>query len=333
MNSSFDAIYQNALGLKLTPVSVREIMLLEYSPCDIYVADYGPYKIHFYRGTQISSELIKELLYAGHAQLFVRDDDYPGLIEKLQTRLKNVTRSLSIGNPLENAKLQMKLLTLSLGHLYESPTDNQRLNVIFQSIKNLVQFLIANPKYHFELYNDYQAQKHHFILAQPMLSSIFLLGILQQSCLLSYKEIESLFLTSYFKDIGMSVIPIEKYNAPELSETDKKLFAKHPKLSVNLLEGRVPLAPSYLKIIEHHHTFSLLGVSEFDPEEKYDKMIGGFETMIVSTTDIIAAMISDRPYRSASSLYDSLELIRILISENYPSEFKFIVHYFRQFFK
>ncbi len=329
----FSAIFQNALNFKLTPVSVREVMLIDFAPCDIYVAEGGPYQVFFYKGNPISSDSIKELVYSGQVQLFVKEENYPDLIALLQEALKKVTRSLSIGNPLENAKRQMNLLTICLGHLYESPTDNQKLNIVFQSIKNLVQFLISNPKLHTEIYREYLAQKHHFILAQPMLSSIFLLGILQQSRLLSHKEIESLFLTSYFKDLGMSAIPIEKYNEPELSDVDKKLFAKHPEISVSLLSGRVPLSPSYLKIIENHHTFSLLGSDDFDPKEKYDKFIGGFETMIVSASDIIAAMISERPYRSSTTLYDALELIRVLISESYPTEFKFIVHYFRQFFK
>lgn len=329
----FAAIFQNALNFKLTTVSIREVMLIEFAPCDIYVSDGGPYRIFFYQGNSISPDAIKELLYSGQAQLFVKEENYPDMIALLQESLKKVTRALSIGNPLENAKKQMNLLTICLGHLYQSPTDNQKLSLVFHSIKNLVSFLANNPKLHSEIYRDYQAQKHHFIFAQPMLSSIFLLGILQQSRLLSPKEIESLFLTSYFKDIGMSAIPIEKYNTPELSEVDKKLFAKHPEISVNLLSGRVQLAPSYLKIIENHHSFSLLGSDDFNPEEKYDKFIGGFETMIVSATDIIAAMISERPYRSATSLYDALELIRVLISESYPTEFKYIVHYFRQFFK
>ncbi|MCK5883452.1 MAG: hypothetical protein KAG61_07170 [Bacteriovoracaceae bacterium] len=329
----FAAIFQNALNFKLTTVSIREVMLLEFAPCDIFVSDGGPYRIFFYQGNTISSDAIKELLHSGSTLLFVREESYQNIIALLQESLSKVTRALSIGNPLENAKKQMNLLTICLGHLYDSPTDDQKLNLVFQSIKNLVSFLSKNPKLHFEIYRDYQSQKHHFIFAQPMLSSIFLLGILQQSRLLSPKEIESLFLTSYFKDLGMSAIPIEKYNSPVLSKVDKKLFSKHPEISVDLLSGRVQLAPSYLKIIENHHSFSLLGTGDFNPEETFDNFIGGFETMIVSTSDIIAAMISERPYRSATSLYDALELIRVLIAESYPTEFKYIVHYFRQFFK
>lgn len=331
--NSFAPILQNALSFKLMPVSLRELMVLGRTPCDLYIPSEVGHQLVFHRNSAMTGDSIKQLLLSGVVQLFVEESAYPSVVDNIQEELKKITRSLSIGNPLENAKKQVNLLTIHMSYLYEAPTDNQKLQLQFQSVKNLVHFLAVNPKIHTPLYHAFKEQKHHYIFAQPMLSSIFLLGVLQQSRLLSMKELESLFLTSYFKDIGMSVIPVEKYNQPELSRRDKDLFAKHPQISVDLLLGRVQLSPTYLKIIENHHTFSLLGSDGFDPTELYGKFIGGFETMVISATDIIAAMISERPYREATALYDALELIRVLIAENYPNEFKYIVHYFRQFFK
>ncbi len=329
----FAAVLQNALAFKLTPVSLRELMVLGHTPCDLYIPSATGHQLAFRKNSSISNEAIKQLLNSGVVQLFAEEEFYSLIVEEIQEELKKVTRALSIGNGLENAKKQLNLLTLHLSYLYETPTDNSKLQLQFQSVKNLVHFLANNPKIHSPLYHAFKEQKHHYIFAQPMLSSIFLLGILQQSRLLSMKELESLFLTSYFKDIGMSVSPVEKYNFPELSRQDKALFAKHPQLSLDLLTGRIALSPTYLKIIENHHTFSLLGSDGFDPASPHSKFIGGFETMVISATDIIAAMISERPYREATSLFDALELIRVLVSENYPEEFKYIVHYFRQFFK
>ncbi len=329
----FAPIQQNALAFKLTPVSLRELMVLGHTPCDLYLPQELGFKVVLKNKQSLTNEAIKNFLSSGVVQLFAEEEHYPHIIEAIQSELKKITRSLSIGNPLDNAKRQVNLITIHLTHLYETPTDNEKLQLQFQSVKNLAHFLINNPKVHSPLYNSFKEQKHHYIFAQPMLASIFLLGILQQSRLLSHKELESLFLTSYFKDIGMSIIPVEKYNHPELSRQDKALFAKHPQLSLDLLAGRVALSPTYLKIIENHHTFSLLGADGFDPEKPHGKFIGGFETMIISVTDIIAAMISERPYREATSLFDALELIRVLIADNYPEEFKYIVHYFRQFFK
>lgn len=330
---SFSALYHNALGLKFTSLSVREAVYLDIAPTDIYMSEDDIFKIVFREGMFIDSAVLRDLINSNNIDLFVEEVNYYKISEKLQDNLRKITRSLSIGDPLTNAIKQANILTITLADLYEDPTDNAKLTLQFQSVKNMVLFLSQHPKIHADLYKAFTAKRHHYIYAQPFLSSLFVLGILQQSKLLSLKELESLFLTSYFKDFGMCTIPIEKYNEPNLSDKDKKLFSKHPDISVSLLSGRVPLAPSYLKIIKAHHTFSLLTVDEYDTKEDYDKFIGGFETMVIAVSDIIAAMISERPYRNATSLFDALELVKVLIAESYPQEFKYIVLYFRQFFK
>jgi HD-GYP domain-containing protein (c-di-GMP phosphodiesterase class II) len=55
--------------------------------------------------------------------------------------------------------------------------------------------------------------------------------------------------------------------------------------------------------------------------------------MIISVMDTVAAMITERPYRKRQTLFKSLDIIRLLIGEQYPQEFKLIVVYFKNFFK
>ena len=60
--------------------------------------------------------------------------------------------------------------------------------------------------------------------------------------------------------------------------------------------------------------------------------IVGTETILVAAMDIIAAMISGRPYQEPFNLFKALEYLKDIISEDYPQEFKLIVNYFRSFF-
>lgn len=332
-NNPFAVIEQNALNFKLTPVAFREIFFIAEAPCDIYAYVDGLLKIVLYKKAEINTELLKALLLKGQANLFVVNEDRKELRIAQQVNLINVTRSLSIGNPIEKARLQTNLLTLNLGYLYEDPTDDDVLNLQIQSAKNLATFLFNKPHIHEELYRDFIKQGHHYIFAQPFISTLFLIGVLKNSRLYIDKDIEQFFLTSYLKDIGMSAIPVEKYNQRELSSEDKKLLASHPELSANILRGRAQLPPNHLKIIENHHIYSTLTnkvnlYSKDDPNN-----IFGFETMMISAMDTIAAMTTDRPFRKAESLFKSLDLIRHLISEQYPQEFKLIVFYFKNFFK
>lgn len=333
MKNPFEILEQNSLNFKLTPISFREIFFIAESPCDIYAQVDGLFKVVLYKKAEISTNLLRELLQKKLANLFVMEEDRPSLRFAQQENLRNVTRSLSIGDPLEKARLQTNLLTINLGYLYEDPTDDNLLNLQVQSAKNLATFLFNKPQIHEALYKEFIKQGHHYIFAQPFLSTLFLLGVMKNSRMYIDKDIELFFLTSYFKDIGMSAIPVEKYNDENLSEDDRKLLASHPQLSVNILRGRVPLPPNHLKIIENHHIYSTL-TNQLNLADKDDpNVVFGFETMMISVMDTVAAMITDRPFRKAESLYKSLDLIRLLIGEQYPQEFKLIVFYFKNFFK
>jgi len=70
-----------------------------------------------------------------------------------------------------------------------------------------------------------------------------------------------------------------------------------------------------------------------DLDKSQEQLAQGFETMIVSVMDIIAAMITERPYRPSVPIFESLELIKVLIIDEFPHEFRIIVGYFRNFFQ
>jgi HD-GYP domain-containing protein (c-di-GMP phosphodiesterase class II) len=323
---------QYSLSLKLKPVTLREFLFLSSAPCDVWGVENGLYKTLLKKKSFINSMILKNLLSKGHAQVFVQYEDCHDLARLQEEELRKLTRGLSIGNPLDNGKKTVNLLTICLRHLYENPIDDQALTLQIQSVKSLGHFLYKNPEIHEPLFREFMKQKHHYIYAQPFLSSLFLVGVLRTSRLFSDKEIENMFLTSYFKDIGMSAIPEAKYDQEILSTDDKYLLARHASYSVQILTGRIPLSPNYLKIIENHHSFSLL-TRDLGLVDISDRtLIKGFESMIISTTDIIAAMITERPYRPATPVFEALELVKVLISDQFPHEFRLIVSYFRNFF-
>lgn len=333
MKNPFKILEQNALSFKLTSIAFREVFFIAEAPCDIYAQIDGLFKVVIHKKAEINNQLLKEFLQKKISNLFVMDEDRTHLRAAQQENLRNVTRSLSIGDPLIKATLQANLLTLNLGYLYEDPTNDSLLSLQVQSARNLATFLYNKPQIHEDLYKNFINQGHHYIYAQPFLSTLFSLGVMKNSQMYTDKDIELFFLTSYLKDIGMSAIPVEKYNEENLTEEDKQLLASHPQLSVKILKGRVPLPPNHIKIIESHHIYSTL-TRRYQLAPKDDpNAIFGFETMIISVMDTVAAMITDRPFRKRETLFKSLDIIRLLISEQYPQEFKLIVVYFKNFFR
>ncbi|MCO4795617.1 MAG: hypothetical protein KC493_18000 [Bacteriovoracaceae bacterium] len=342
MDKAFNAIAQNSLGYQLTPISIRELLYIDSAPETIYGLENGLYRPLIAANKKINKDILKQLISAGHVRLFVDRKKRHLLIDMIQEKLTKVTRSLSIGDPVENGRSQMNLLTVHFEYVYGNITDDDILNKHFQFSKNLCSFLLANSEKLEKLYLEYRKQKHHFIFSQPLLASLLLLGVLKNTRVFSAKEMELLFLTSYFKDIGMSSIPVEKYDDENLSKEDKKRLVNHAETSVEILEGRVPLSPSHMEIIKNHHAFSLLNKElnhdiEIDTPQGDDNIdrpvLVGSETVLICSMDIIAAMVTPRPWREAENLFKVLDLVRVLISDDFSGEFKTIVSYFKNFKK
>ena len=133
----------------------------------------------------------------------------------------------------------------------------------------------------------------------------------------------------------MSAIPAEKYDQDNLTDKEKEVLSAHATNSVQILKGRLPLSPNHLSIIEHHHTFSLLSNKlqlNLKEKQKDGELIAGFETMLVTVMDIISAMITGRPFRKPTKIFEALDLVKILIADQYPQEFRLVVSYFKNFF-
>jgi hypothetical protein len=332
ISKSKELFKQSHLALTLIPITIREVIYLPTSPCDLYVFENGEFKLIIHKGQYLSPQLLKDTINAGHVKVFTHEQNRSHIIELQQSNLRALTRSFSMGDMHQNCIKQLELLTLNLRYLFEDPTNDETLNLQYQSLKILFKYLYNNAKMHELIYHEYKKQGHHYIFAQPFFSSLFLIGILKMSHVYSEKEVEGIFIASYFKDIGMSAIPIEKFDVQDLSEHDKKILSNHPKISVQILQNRIQIPPHFMKAIEEHHNLSTLQLEDGETINSSKVTISGFETIMIIITDIVSAMISSRPFREATTLFEALELIKHRTSAQYPGEFKLVVTYFKNFF-
>jgi response regulator RpfG family c-di-GMP phosphodiesterase len=333
LNSYID---QNKIILKLQPVFVGELYLARKLKHPVYIFEDGLFNPAIEADSSPSREQIVNLTKKNHKEVYVYGEDALVIKKNLQLALLKVTRSLSVGDPLENGSKEIKLLSLNLGELYANPHSDELLMLQLQSSQNLSKFLLENKKYQSSLFQSLAKENFHFTLTQPMLSSMLLLSFLQSIHLFSDREIENLFLASYLKDIGFSMIPSDKYDLNTLSRRDKELFADHADFSFDLLQGRIPLSSSYLNIIKNHHFLNdkMKDIILKNPNHRQEtEMIYGIESTLVSVFDMIVAMTSYRPYRKGMSLFQAMEIIKKSMADDYPQEFKALVIFFRQFFK
>ncbi len=333
LKGAFRALELNSFVIDCKQIHLRELLNIDETPCDIFIVRDGLLHRLLEKNTELSNQTVRDWAESGVGKLFIKNRDHKGLREKQHENLRANTRSLSIGEPIDKGRRQTALLATHLKYFYEDTTNDDLLNLLYQSVRSFAHFLMAQIKIHGLLYSDFTRQKYHYIHCQPVLSSLFLIGVLKQARIFSEKDIENLFVTSFFKDVGMSSIPFEKYSLKELDVTDKQLLINHAQNSVNILAGRIPLTANCLKIIENHHSFSTLTreLEQFTPDPP-QALVTGIETTLTSITDIIAAMISERPYRPATTLFQSLDLVRELISAQHPQEFKLLISYFKSYF-
>lgn len=217
---SFELLKRNILHFKLTELHVRELFYLQEIAFPLYSLKDDLFEVVIYPHTPVTKELLKGLLDKEDVALFIQREDHEQLKELQQNNLRTISRSLSIGDPLIKGRKQLNLMTLNMMYLYEDPTNDQTLSLQYQAAKNLAFFLIENQELLPKMFNDYMKVGHHYIYAQPIISSIFLIGVLKHGHRFSNKEIETLFITSLFKDIGMAALSREKHDKKDLSDKD-----------------------------------------------------------------------------------------------------------------
>jgi hypothetical protein len=327
-------INHSSIALKLKAINVTRLALVG-SLKNAAFAHFDGEFIQVLRGNEIiSSEYIRQHALKHGPIIFISSEDAADIDEKLKEQLIKLTRSLSVGDPLKNGRRHGNLLTLQMSNLYDDPFNDQALATQYQSAQNFFNLMIKNKNIHKKVFEHVAGTPHHYTVSQPLLSSILLLSFLQHSKMFSKRELENLFLTSYFKDIGMSLIPREKFELADLTSDEKQLFDEHAKNSMKILESRINLNRNYLRLIENHHFLNhKIRAKIHGIEMPKDDLLHGLDSTLLSAMDILVAMISPRPYREATSVFDGLDLLKKVLSDEYPQEFKSLVLFVRQFFK
>jgi response regulator RpfG family c-di-GMP phosphodiesterase len=325
----------SSIALRNIEVNVTRLILVGSLKNPAYAHLDGEFIQVLRADESIGPDYIRNHASTHGVSIFISKEDAETLDQKLHDQLIKLTRSLSIGDRVKNGTRQTNLLSLQMANLYDNPFDDKLLQTQFQSTKNFYQLLKkCKPHQHKKIFQHMWNTPHYYTIAQPMLSSLLLVAFLEHTKMLSDREVENLFLASYFKDIGMSFIPREKFEQADLTSDEKQLFEEHAKNSMKILEGRIPLNRNYLTLIEHHHFLNHKIRAKIQGlEVPRSDVLHGIESTLLASIDIFVAMISKRPYRDPTSVFDAMDLIKKVFADEYPQEFKQLVLFIKQFFK
>ncbi len=325
MSNSFESIHNNNLLLKLNPVSLRSLISLKVLPCNLYAQESYKFIIISRAGDSFSRDHAKQFFLKGYRYFFIHEDEQPKYIEAHRNELLKTTRSLSVGDSATKLQYKIELLNKGLRLLYVNPIDDELLQQQQRSVSNLSQFLLNEKGTIKKLYNSQKMTPEQFLYQQPINSSILLLGMLKFIKVFNSNDIHNLFMTSYLKDIGMSLIPHQLEDKEYLTDSERIILNKHAAHSSEILSGRINLDNNYLRIIENHHAITQ---NQDDPQISV-----GIESVLINVIDIFVAMTSPRPYRQAETPYVALEKIKSLMVPQYSLEFKYLVHFLNKMLK
>ncbi|MCT4640718.1 MAG: hypothetical protein N4A33_00370 [Bacteriovoracaceae bacterium] len=325
---------KHKLALDLKPVFIAQLSIIDSLTHDAYCFVDGHLGLVLEEDELITNDFIKDYASTIGKEIFLHKKDFQLLNESLSEQLTKMTRSLSIGDQVKNSIKQANLLSFQMNNLYNDPFDNEVLTNQFLSSKNLATLLSGSAEVSKSLFKNMKKQNHHYMIGQPMLSSILLLSFLKEAKLFTEQENQNLFLASYFKDIGMCFVGRDKWDESDLTKFDKNNISSHSENSMKILNGRIDLSKKYLNIIKHHDFLNKKAFAKINKiQYESDPEITGIETTIVAVCDIFVAMTSKRPYRDEYSFFKALEFIKLLMADEYPQEYKVFVKFITKFFK
>jgi putative nucleotidyltransferase with HDIG domain len=122
---------------------------------------------------------------------------------------------------------------------------------------------------------------------------------------LSKKRIENLRIAAILHDIGKIGIEEQILNKPgRLSDEEYDRIKQHPEIGVKIIANINFLTDASKIILSHHERYDGTGYPE---GRKIGEIL--LESQILSLADVFDALTSERPYRSAMTVAEALEII------------------------
>ena len=300
----------------LLEVSLRELLSMESLPSNLYAKTEKENIIALKKDVELTSntlEILKHLVAKNRWTLAIDKSGKKSIVEYHQNRLRNISKRLREGHLLNNGAECLNSTAINLSYLYKDSTNDNILSTQCTCAQSLASFLLEHINLHSKLYQLFVEQKHENTTAVPIISSLFLLGIAKRSKMFLDKDMEYLFITGLLKDIGL-------YSSlkDNVSENDRG----HEFRSVEILQRRTFLKADYLRIIENHHSMPR-------PLRNNSTTAIGTKTLLVGITDIIANSLQ----KNSLTFFESLNVVKNIMAEHYPKEFKLIISYFETFFR
>ena len=107
---SLHYLQQYHASLEMVPLALRELFNIEFVPCDIYGLKNGLFELILKQESPVDKKQLAAILSHSNGTLYTLKDEHKKIVKKQQDLLRISTRSLSMGNTIENTKKGEKAL-------------------------------------------------------------------------------------------------------------------------------------------------------------------------------------------------------------------------------
>ncbi len=265
-------------------------------------------KVLLKKGSKLTSVLIERINSNNIFSIYIKDEHSPGEIQRLVDpvlRHKGYELVKRIFDAVGNRKPDGTSMPLSIMSL------NDELNKLMEEILYEMTGIKDKQLEYIDVKNT-----RSYIYSSAF-NTALLSVLIGWEMGLSADFIRQLFVGGIYHDIGMMMAPEEVlYKKEALTMEDKKHIIMHPVVGHSYLKNQVFLS-AYVKAIAYQHHENLDGTG-------YPNRLKGEEihllSQIVGLADIYDAMTSDRPYRPAISVSETVEYIMANAGTKYSLE-------------
>lgn len=263
------------------------------------------------QNTVLDDFLIDSLAKLGVAGIYVREGEEdpedknvaPETLEKIEKLKVEDRAKVSISESVKQRVAE------GVQYLYSNTSSESFLDTTNNITSDLMKAITDNDAIAVDIsalkVSDEYTFKHSVDVATMAMIIAKKHGLKQQ-------EIYEIGISGLLHDVGKSKIPNEVLNKPgKLNDMEFALMKQHTLFGYAILKDKQDISSSIsMGVLQHHEKINGKGYPLGTPENKISQY-----ARILSVADIYDALVTERPYKSAFSQRDAVEMIMSMTGE------------------
>ena len=261
---------------------------------DIYIKRAADtYSKLFAKGDPIDRDRLNRYeVIKGVELLYVLKSDYKQYLLYVEHIASHILNGPNKPTPDDLVDVIQDLANLTLVEIINTGRiDEKSLQHAHLTVRGCIDLLATDPKALIQIFQ--MTNNHPYMIKHSLTTSIFSILLGRMENLEGERTLTTLGVGGLLHDIGMSMVPFDAEDKPDLNPDDWRAVKEHAQLGKRMLESLKSVPPEVRLIIsQHHEQPNGMGY----PNGLRGKQIY-YLAKIVAIADGFSALVSKRPFR------------------------------------